>query len=111
MKKYKLPDYCSVDDSIFHFSLFIIMMKEIIKILSKDEIVGLHTIGNPDDLYCGKIIKYEDNQLYFQTYDNNGEAYEVIQVESSDIEWFETNSADTEYLTKVITNKDKFIEK
>ena len=58
MKKYKLPDYCSVDDSIFHFSLFIIMMKEIIKILSKDEIVGLHTIGNPDDLYCGKIIKY-----------------------------------------------------
>lgn len=101
-----------VDDDIFHFSLFIIMMKEIIKILSKDEIVGLHTIGNPDDdMYCGKIIKYEDDKLYFQTYDNSGEAYEIIQAESSDIEWFETNSADTEYLTKVITNKDKFIEK
>ena len=84
------------------------IMKEIIKALSKDEIVGLHTIGDPDDMYCGKIIKYEDDQLYFQPYDNNGEACEIIQVKSSEIEWLETNSADTEYLAKVITYKDKF---
>lgn len=87
-------------------------MKEIIKALTKVGIVGLHTIGNSDeDMYCGKIIRYEDDKLYFQTYDNNGESCEIVRVESSDIEWFETNSADTEFLTKVIAHKDDFARK
>lgn len=84
-------------------------MKEIIKILSNEDIVGFHTIDSDDedDMYCGKIIKYEDDLLYFLAYDNNGEN-STIEVESEDIVWFETNSGDTEYLARTIINKDKF---
>lgn len=84
-------------------------MEDVIKALSSVEIVGLHTKDNlDDDMYCGKIIGYEDNRLIFQTYDICSEVCKDIQVESSDIVWFEANSADTEYLAKVIANKDIF---
>ena len=49
-------------------------MKEIIKALSKDVIVGLRTINDSyDNIYYGKIIKYKDNLLDFLAYDDRGE--------------------------------------
>ena len=49
-------------------------MKEIIKALSKDVIVGLRTIDDSyDNIYYGKIIKYKDNLLDFLAYDDKGE--------------------------------------
>ena len=87
-------------------------MKEIIKALSKDVIVGLRTIDDSyDNIYYGKIIKYKDNLLDFLAYDDKGEENTIIQVGSSDIVSFDTNSANTDYLTKVINNKDKFTTK
>lgn len=76
--------------------------------LQKDIIVGLRTIDvSYDNIYYGKIIKYEGNLLVFFAYDENGEENATIQVNTSDIVSIDTNSANTEYLTKVITNKDK----
>lgn len=87
-------------------------MKEIIKALSKDVIVGLRTIDDSyDNIYYGKIIKYKDNLLDFLAYDDKGEENTIIQVGTSDIVSFDTNSANTDYLTKVINNKDKFTTK
>ncbi|MBO4597303.1 MAG: hypothetical protein J5676_05410 [Bacteroidaceae bacterium] len=84
-------------------------MEEIIKALSNGTIVGLRTIDDSyDNIYYGKIIKYADNLLDFMSYGENGEIVATIQVKSSDIVSFDTNSADTEYLNKVIANKDKF---
>lgn len=86
-------------------------MNEIIKALSKEKMVGLHTIDSDDDeMYCGKILNYKDEQLHFQAYDINGENY-VINVKSEDIVWFEKNSADIELLAKSIACKDMFPEK
>lgn len=86
-------------------------MNEIIKALSKEKLVGLHTVvSNDDEMYCGKILQYNDKLLHFQAYDINGEDY-VIQVESEDIVWIEKNSADIELLAKIIACKDIFPEK
>lgn len=76
--------------------------------LPKDIIVGLRTTGDSyDNIYYGKIIKYEDNLLTFLAYDEYDEEIKTIQVNPSDIISIDTNSANTEYLTKVLANKHK----
>lgn len=86
-------------------------MNEIIRALSKENLVGLHTVdSNDDEMYCGRILQYKDNQLDFLAYDINGEEY-AVKIESENIAWLEKNSADIELFARIIAYKDKITSK